>query len=50
MKHTIRELRQATPTLSRIRTLTAHFGVRDEQIELEPWRPLSVGDRRSEVC
>ena len=39
------ELGQATPTLARVRTLTAHFGVRDEQIELEPWRPPSVADR-----
>jgi transcriptional regulator with XRE-family HTH domain len=44
------ELGQATPTLARVHTLMEHFGVRDEQIELEPWRPPSGADRRSEMC
>ncbi len=43
------ELGQATPTRSRLRTLTEHFGVRDDQIELEPWRPPSIADRLADV-
>jgi transcriptional regulator with XRE-family HTH domain len=39
------ELGRAKPTLSRLRILTEHFGVRDDQINLEPQRPLSLGEQ-----
>jgi transcriptional regulator with XRE-family HTH domain len=39
------ELGRAKPTLSRLRILTEHFGVRDDEINLEPNRPLSLGEQ-----
>jgi transcriptional regulator with XRE-family HTH domain len=35
----------AEPTISRLRVLTQHFGVRDDQINLRPGDPPSFGDR-----
>ena len=43
------ELGRAQPTLSRLRILTEHFGVRDDQINLEPQRPLSLGEQLRDV-
>ncbi len=43
------ELDQATPTISRLRALTEHFGVCDDQIELEPGRPPSFADRLADL-
>jgi transcriptional regulator with XRE-family HTH domain len=39
------ELGRAKPTLSRQRMLSEHFGVRDDQINLEPQRPPSLGEQ-----
>jgi transcriptional regulator with XRE-family HTH domain len=39
------ELGRAKPTLSRMRILSEHFGVRDDQINLEPHRSLSLGEQ-----
>ena len=39
------ELGRAKPTLSRLRILTEHFGVRDDQINLEPHRRPSLGEQ-----
>jgi transcriptional regulator with XRE-family HTH domain len=33
------ELGRAQPGVARMRALTEHFGVRDDQIKLEPGRP-----------
>lgn len=35
----------AEPTLSRLRALTEHFGVRDDQIDLNPGHPPSIAER-----
>ena len=43
------EFGQAEPTSSRLRVLAEHFGVRDDQIELEPGHAPSVGDRLAEL-
>jgi transcriptional regulator with XRE-family HTH domain len=43
------ELGQAEPTISRLRTLTEHFDVRDDQIKLRPGDPPSFGDRLAEL-
>jgi transcriptional regulator with XRE-family HTH domain len=43
------ELGQAEPTISRLRTLTEHFDVRDDQIKLRPKDPPSFGDRLAEL-
>ena len=43
------EMGKAEPTVSRLRVLTEHFGVRDDDIELEPGRPPSVADRLGKV-
>ena len=43
------ELGQTEPTISRLRLLTEHFGVRDDQIELQPGRPPSLGDRLTDL-
>ena len=42
------EMGKAEPTISRLRALTEHFGVRDDQISLRPGDPLSLGDRLAE--
>jgi transcriptional regulator with XRE-family HTH domain len=43
------EMGKAEPTISRLRLLTEHFGVRDDQIELQPGRPPSLGDRLADL-
>ena len=35
----------AGPSVTRLRLLTEHFGVREEDIELEPTRSPSLGDQ-----
>ena len=42
------EMGKAEPTISRLRGLTEHFGVRDDQINLRPGDPPSLGDRLAE--
>jgi transcriptional regulator with XRE-family HTH domain len=39
------ELGKAEPTISRLRALTEHFGVRDDQINLEPSRSATLGEQ-----
>ena len=39
------ELGRAQPRIARMRALTEHIGVRDNQITREPGQPPSVGDR-----
>jgi transcriptional regulator with XRE-family HTH domain len=43
----IQDLEQgiASPSVERLRLLTEHFGVRDDEIDLEPHRPPSLGER-----
>ena len=43
------ELGKAEPGLSRVRTLTEHFGVRDDQINLRPADPPSITDRLADA-
>jgi transcriptional regulator with XRE-family HTH domain len=43
------ELGQTEPTISRLRTLTEHFGVRDDQIKLRPGDPPSIAERLAEL-
>ncbi len=43
------EMGKAEPTISRLRLLTEHFGVRDDQIELQPGRSPSLGDRLTDL-
>ena len=38
------EMGQAEPGISRMRILTEHFGVRDDQINLRPADPPSITD------
>ncbi len=35
----------ASPSVERLRLLTEHFGVPEEEIDLEPHRPPSLGER-----
>ena len=42
------EMGKAEPTISRLRALTEHFGVRDDQINLRPGDPPSLGGRLAE--
>ncbi len=42
------ELGRAQPRIARIRALTEHFGVRDDQIKLDPGQRPSIGDRLGE--
>jgi transcriptional regulator with XRE-family HTH domain len=37
------------PGIARMRALTEHFGVRDDQINLEPGHPSSIGDRLADL-
>jgi transcriptional regulator with XRE-family HTH domain len=37
------------PTISRLRALTGHFGVRDDQINLRPGDPPSLVDRLADL-
>ena len=39
------ELGRAQPGAARVRLLTEHFGVRDDQINLEPHRPPTLGEQ-----
>jgi transcriptional regulator with XRE-family HTH domain len=39
------EIGKAEPTVSRLRALTEHFGVRDDQLNLEPNRPPTLGEQ-----
>jgi transcriptional regulator with XRE-family HTH domain len=39
------ELGRAQPGVARMRLLTEHFGVRDDQINLEPGRPPTIGEQ-----
>jgi transcriptional regulator with XRE-family HTH domain len=39
------ELGRAKPTLTRMHILSEHFGVRDDQINLEPNRPSSLSQQ-----
>jgi transcriptional regulator with XRE-family HTH domain len=39
------EMGKAEPSISRLRALTEHFGVRDDQINLRPGDPPSLVDR-----
>jgi transcriptional regulator with XRE-family HTH domain len=39
----------AEPTISRLRVLTEHFGVRNDQINLRPGDPPSFGDRLADA-
>jgi len=43
------ELGKAEPGLSRVRTLTEHFGVWDDQINLRPADPPSISDRLADA-
>lgn len=43
------EMGRAEPTISRLRSLTEHFGVRDDQINLRPGDPPTLGDRLAEL-
>ena len=42
------EMGKTEPTISRLRALTEHFGVRDDQINLRPGESPSLGDRLAE--
>ena len=39
----------AEPTISRLRALTEHFGVRDDQIDLRPGRSPSLTERMADA-
>ena len=39
------ELGKTEPTISRLRALAEHFGVRDDQINLRPGDSSSIADR-----
>ena len=39
------EMGRREPTISRLRVLTEHFEVRDDQLNLRPGDPLSLGER-----
>jgi transcriptional regulator with XRE-family HTH domain len=39
------ELGRAQPGVARMRLLAEHFGVRDDQINLEPNRPPTIGEQ-----
>jgi transcriptional regulator with XRE-family HTH domain len=43
------ELGIASPSVERLRLLTEHFGVRDTEIDLEPYRPPPLGERLSDA-
>ena len=43
------EMGKTEPTISRLRALTGHFGVRDDQINLRPGDPPSLVDRLAEL-
>ena len=37
------------PTISRLRALTEHFGVRDDEIDLQPGHPPSISERLTDT-
>ena len=39
------EMGRSEPSISRMRTLTEHFGIRDDQINLKPGESSSIADR-----
>ena len=39
----------AKPTISRLCSLTEHFGVRNDQIKLRPGDPPSIAERLAEL-
>jgi transcriptional regulator with XRE-family HTH domain len=39
----------ASPSVERLRLLTEHFGVRDDEIDLEPGHEPSLGERLGDV-
>jgi transcriptional regulator with XRE-family HTH domain len=43
------ELGKAELGVARMRALTTHFGVRDDQIRLDPGQPPSLADRLGEL-
>jgi DNA-binding transcriptional regulator YiaG len=43
------ETGRTEPRMSQLQVLTEHFGVRDDQIELKPGRPPSIGDRLADL-
>jgi transcriptional regulator with XRE-family HTH domain len=43
------EMGKAEPTISRLRALTEHFGVRDDQIDLRPGHPPSITERLADA-
>jgi transcriptional regulator with XRE-family HTH domain len=43
------EMGRADPGLTRVRILTEHFGVRDDQINLRPGQPPTLGEQVAEV-
>ena len=43
------ETGRTEPTISRLRALTAHFGVRDDQIDLRPGHPPSITERLADA-
>jgi transcriptional regulator with XRE-family HTH domain len=43
------EMGKAEPGLSRLRVLTEHFGVRDDQINFRPGQPPTLAEQVAEV-
>jgi ribosome-binding protein aMBF1 (putative translation factor) len=43
------ELGRAQPRIARMRVLTEHFGVRDDQIRVDPGQPPSLADRLGDL-
>jgi transcriptional regulator with XRE-family HTH domain len=43
------EMGRTEPTISRLRALTEHFGVRDDQINLKPGQPPTLGERLADA-
>jgi len=43
------EMGKAEPTVSRLRRLTEHFGVRDDQIDLRPGHEPTIGERLADL-
>jgi transcriptional regulator with XRE-family HTH domain len=39
----------ASPSVTRLRLMTEHFGVREEDINLEPYRAPTLGERLREA-
>ena len=43
------EMGKAEPGLSRLRVLTEHFGVRDDEINLKPGQEPTLGERLADA-